>query len=225
MLGFIGLRTVLGILIIIFLPFYLIFDNFNLSQEEKISFSFFVGIMMFPSLAYLLGFIVPFKISIFVTFVSLLILGYLLKKYLKYGLIAVFFILAISVNGKSTYDVLKGQQYSIGRVNPWQFEAAEWVRSNLPEEADIYDMGTLGYQYYGGKIKWLGALSQRHFVMSNPESNLTDYVLIDYTDAILLRDQNYIDAVQNFEKNFQNITTIYNKNNIRVYQFAGFKIR
>ncbi|MBS3105496.1 glycosyltransferase family 39 protein [Candidatus Woesearchaeota archaeon] len=148
----------------------------------------------------------------------------ILRKYLKYGLIALFLILAVSVNGKSTYGVLKGQQYSIGRINPAQYEAAEWLRSNVEEKADIYNIGTLGYQYYGAKIKWLGVLSQRHFIINAEEINSTDYIFLDYTDALLLRDQNYANALQNVEKNFQNASAIYNKNSIKVYKVAGIKI-
>ena len=81
--GLIGLRTVLGIIILIFLPFYFLFESFDLSKEEKFFFSFFVSIMLFPSLVYWLGFIVPFRISIFVIFILLLVAGYLLKKFKK----------------------------------------------------------------------------------------------------------------------------------------------
>lgn len=84
-LGFTGLRTAAGMLIVFFLPFYLIFDNFNLGQEEKIAFSFFTGITVFPSLAYWLGFVLPFKISIFAVFILLLAVGYLSKKFIGKG--------------------------------------------------------------------------------------------------------------------------------------------
>ncbi len=147
-----------------------------------------------------------------------------LKKYLKFGLIALFLILAVSINGKSAYDTLAGQQYSIGRINPWEMEAAEWIRSNLPENADIYGVGPAGYQYFGAKIKWLGVLSQRHFIVNLNNLNMSDFVFIDYTDALLLQSQDYVNTLQNFERNFKNATPIYNKNNIRVHQVGGIKI-
>jgi len=147
-----------------------------------------------------------------------------IKKYLKFGLIILFFILAVFINGKSAYNVLKSQQNSIGRINVAQYEAAEWIRANLPIDADIYDIGTLGFQNFAAKIKWLGVLSQRHFIVDKPEINLTDYVLLDYTDALSLRDQNYINFLQDFQLRFQNSTAIYDKNNIKVYQIAGIKI-
>ncbi len=151
-----------------------------------------------------------------------------LRKYLKFGLIAVFLVLAITVNGKSAYDVLSSQKYSIARINPWQYEAADWLRSNSEESAQIYDVGTFGYQNYAAKIKWLGVLSQRHFIVNDYELNSTGYVFLDYTDGIILKNNNYPDAdsylaaLQNFEKGI-NATPIYNKNNIRVYKVDGIK--
>ena len=82
-LGFIGLRTVLALLIAMFLPFYLILNNFDLTQSEKFAFSFFIGIMLLPSLVYWLGFIVPFRISVFVTLVILILTAYAIKKFHK----------------------------------------------------------------------------------------------------------------------------------------------
>jgi uncharacterized membrane protein len=82
--GFIGLRTILGMIFILFLPFYFIFNNFDLSQAEKVTFSFFTSIMSFPSLVYWLGFIVPFKISIFITLSMLLIIAFLIAKFRRF---------------------------------------------------------------------------------------------------------------------------------------------
>ena len=143
-----------------------------------------------------------------------------LKKFLKFGLIMLFLILAVLVNAKSAYDVLKSQQYSIGRINQWQYTAAEWIKANTEEQADIYNCGTLGFQNYAAKIKWLGVLSQRHFVVEDKEINSTDYAMIDYTDALLLKNQDYVNFLQSYETNFQNLTPIYNKNNIRLYKAA-----
>ncbi|MBS3105497.1 hypothetical protein J4234_04525 [Candidatus Woesearchaeota archaeon] len=83
MLGLAGLRTMLGIIIVMFLPFYLILDNLGMEQREKIFFSFFISIILFPSLVYWLGFVAPFKISIFVIFAALLIAAYTIKKFSK----------------------------------------------------------------------------------------------------------------------------------------------
>ena len=82
-LGFTGLKTILGLLIVMFLPVYAIFNNFNLEPGEKAIFSFFTTIMLFPSLVYWLGFIVPFKIAIFAVFAVLLSIGLAIYKFRK----------------------------------------------------------------------------------------------------------------------------------------------
>ena len=136
----------------------------------------------------------------------------------KYFLIALFIALAISINGASAYEVLKSQQNSIGRINPYQYGAAEWIRNNLPYETDIYDFGTLGFQNYAAKIKWMGVLSQRHFIVNDGEEDTIDYVIVDYTDAMLLNNQEYLSAIGQFETQFQNATPLYDQDNIRVYK-------
>jgi len=82
-LGFAGFRTVLSMLIAMFLPFYLVLNNFDLSQSEKFAFSFFIGIMLLPSLSYWLGFVVSFRISIFIAIAVLLLAAYAIKKFHK----------------------------------------------------------------------------------------------------------------------------------------------
>ena len=83
MLGFAGMRTILAVLIAMFLPFYLILSNFDLAQSEKFAFSFFIGIMLLPSLVYWLGFVVSFRISILLTLVILALAAYAIKKFYK----------------------------------------------------------------------------------------------------------------------------------------------
>lgn len=82
-LGFSGMMAVLGIILLFIVPMYLILDNFELSQDEKIVFSFFLGVGIFPAIAYWLGMVISFRVSIFVTFLILLIAAYLTKKFLK----------------------------------------------------------------------------------------------------------------------------------------------
>ena len=146
-----------------------------------------------------------------------------IKKFAKYGFIALFFILALSINAKSAYDILKGQQNSIARINPMQYEAALWLKDNVEERADIYDIGTLGYQNFGAKIKWLMVLSQRHFIVNEPELRDADYIFFDYTDGILLGSREYVDALQQIESQFSNATPTYDQNNIRVYRINGIQ--
>ena len=63
-LGASGLMSALGIILIFILPTYSILNNFNLDNDEKIVFSFFIGVGIFPSIAYWLGTLISFKISI-----------------------------------------------------------------------------------------------------------------------------------------------------------------
>jgi hypothetical protein len=140
---------------------------------------------------------------------------------LKALLIGAFVVFALAVNGSSAVKTLASQQYSITRINPYQYEAAEWIMGNLPKDAYIYDIGTFGYQYYGSKIKWLSVLSQRPFVVNDPEINISNYVMIDYSDFALLRNQDSINKLQEYEaKNFNNSVPVYNKKFIRVYKIA-----
>ena len=141
---------------------------------------------------------------------------------LRAGLIAIFIILAIVVNGASAYKTLAGMQHSISRISPYQYGAAAWLRDNTPPEADIYDFGTLGFQNYAAKVKWMGVLAQRHFIVNDgKEQEGTDYILIDYTDALALHNEEYINAIRQFEQQFANATALYNQNNIRVYKANG----
>lgn len=82
-LGFSGMMSLLGITLIFMLPTYLILDNFELETDEKIVFSFFIGVGVFPSIAYWLGVLMPFRIAILATFIILLIAWLLIKKCLS----------------------------------------------------------------------------------------------------------------------------------------------
>ena len=82
-LGFSGMMSAMGIILIFIVPAYFILDNFELETDEKIIFSFFIGAGVFPSISYWLGILIPFKLAILVTFVVLVIVGFLIKKYLK----------------------------------------------------------------------------------------------------------------------------------------------
>ena len=75
-------RIVLGI-IFVSLPFYFMLNNFDLEHGEKFVFSLVLGITIFPSLVYALGFILSFRISIVVVFIFLLIAAFIMSKFKK----------------------------------------------------------------------------------------------------------------------------------------------
>mgnify|MGYP001558311777 CR=1 FL=1 len=80
-LGFSGMMSVLGVALIFIFPTFLILNNFGLDTDEKIVFSFFIGTGIFPSIAYWLGTLISFKMSILITFIFLLIISSLIKKF------------------------------------------------------------------------------------------------------------------------------------------------
>ncbi len=138
----------------------------------------------------------------------------------KYLLIIVFIFLALSINGKSAYNLLESQQNSIMRINPYQYQAAEWLMNHkIPEGKFVYTIGTAGYNYFGGKVKWLSVLSQTPFIVDGRRMNDTDYVMIDYSDFVLLGRQDLINNLRSYElANFANVTPLYNSQYIKVYK-------
>ena len=81
-LGASGMMAVLGIVLFFVVPFYLMLNNFELEQDEKLVFSFLIGVGLFPSLVYWLGIFISFKVSIFITFAIYIIVAYLFSKFL-----------------------------------------------------------------------------------------------------------------------------------------------
>ena len=81
MLGFSAMTAVLGIIILFIAPIYLVLDSFDLEQDEKLVFSFFLGAGIFPSIAYWMALFISFKVSILLTFVVLVVFGILIKKH------------------------------------------------------------------------------------------------------------------------------------------------
>ena len=80
-LGLEGMMSVLGIFLLFIVPMYLILDNFNLEQDEKLIFSFFIGVGILPSFAYWTGLFISFKMAIAISFIILIIAGFLIKGY------------------------------------------------------------------------------------------------------------------------------------------------
>ena len=82
-LGFSGMMSALGIILLFIVPTYLILNNFDLGQDEKIVFSFFIGVGIFPSIVYWLGIFISLKIAIFISFIVLVVVGFGVRKILK----------------------------------------------------------------------------------------------------------------------------------------------
>lgn len=67
--GLTGVRVVLG-LIFISVPFYFMLNNFKLNDGEKFVFSILLGLTIFPSLVYLFGLVVSFRLGILIAFIA-----------------------------------------------------------------------------------------------------------------------------------------------------------
>lgn len=78
--GITGAGVVFG-LIIESLPFYFILNNFGIGEGEKIVFSLLLGLTLFPSLAYLLGYVMPFRIAIAITFTAVAAAAIVMRKF------------------------------------------------------------------------------------------------------------------------------------------------
>ena len=80
--GLTGARVVIGIALVS-LPFYLILNNFELAEGEKTVFSILLGLTLFSSIVYIFGFLTSFRISMSITFLVLIIISLLIRKFKK----------------------------------------------------------------------------------------------------------------------------------------------
>jgi len=84
-LGISGMLSALGVILLFIVPVYFILDNFKLSQDEKIVFSFFIGVGILPSLSYWIGLFISFKVAVSLSFAILIIVGILMRGYKKHA--------------------------------------------------------------------------------------------------------------------------------------------
>jgi len=75
-----GLLIIAGIFLFFFLPYYIIMKNLDLTQPEKIFFSFFIGWGLFPTVVYYLAIVLSsMKLSVLVSFLLLLTISLILN--------------------------------------------------------------------------------------------------------------------------------------------------
>ncbi|MFH1182168.1 MAG: DUF6541 family protein [Candidatus Woesearchaeota archaeon] len=147
---------------------------------------------------------------------------------LKYAVAIAVAVILVFTLGAAAKENLSQAYGGIGRITPQQLELAEWLHSNTAENSMIYDLGTSSYP----KIRWLLASSQRYinqyygsFVNASYAKDSPSYFIFDYSDLQLLVNSQYRDqflpqlnqAQQAEQAMFANITPVYDKNNIRVY--------
>ena len=80
--GITGLRVVFGIILMWF-PFYLILSHFEITVGERFVFSLILGVTLFPSIVFLIGFLISFRMAILVTFFLLMGAFFLVRKFKK----------------------------------------------------------------------------------------------------------------------------------------------
>ena len=78
--GITGARVALGIAFVLF-PFNIMLNKSGLEEGEKFVFSILLGLTIFPSLAYIIGFLISFKLAIIAAFIVFLGVGIILMKY------------------------------------------------------------------------------------------------------------------------------------------------
>ena len=74
--GITGIRVALGIAFVS-LPFYILLSKFELEEGEKSVFSILLGLTIFPSLTYIFGFFMSFKLAIIAAYIAFLGVGIL----------------------------------------------------------------------------------------------------------------------------------------------------
>lgn len=74
--GITGIRVILGMIILFFVPSYLILRNFSIDEDELMFFSFFLGFGLFPVIVFYVNkFVGSLRLSVLVTFVVLVVVG------------------------------------------------------------------------------------------------------------------------------------------------------
>jgi hypothetical protein len=142
------------------------------------------------------------------------------KNIIKYGLITSFIVFIFISIGIAANTSLKGAYTGISRLNPHQYEFTRWAMENIPEDAEMYHVGSISL----AKSRWMWMVSQR-FVGNYPDHSLDDYnisyIIIDYSDFAAVGHQDGLNLVQSWEQNLINNTKLYDKELIKVYEFEN----
>jgi len=144
------------------------------------------------------------------------------KRYIKYGLMAVFVVFMFMAVGVEASKSLKEAYGGILRINPYQYELTQWIEKSktIPQNTEMYHAGEISL----AKTRWLWMISHR-FMLDSGRYDLggnVSYVIVDYSDFALIGDQNTINNLQEWEKqNLANSSLIYDKTYIRVYEFEN----
>jgi hypothetical protein len=140
------------------------------------------------------------------------------------GLVA-FAVIVLVLSTPPALNILGNAYTGIGRITPAQLAAVDWARSNLPDEADMLIIGVSA----PAKGKWMSLLGHRHGIfdynlwgVDNPDYNMTDHVMMDYSDFLAMGRQDVVQAMQQYEQqNLAGAKLLYDQNNIRIYSLEN----
>lgn len=141
-------------------------------------------------------------------------------------LIAGIFILVMLAvfNYANVSPLIKEAYHQPLRINPSQFQASEWLLSNTNPNDNIMIYGTL----YDKVARWMRSISQRNIYQNQEKKaweryygNLTEtYIMIDYTDAAIIGNQQLFNQLGQIEPAYQNYSRVYSKDNINIYKVS-----
>jgi len=82
--GITGVRTLAGITLFFFLPFYLILRKVHVEADERVFFAFFIGLGLFSAIVFYVGRIIPsYRFAVAIAVIALLLVPFILKKLKK----------------------------------------------------------------------------------------------------------------------------------------------
>ncbi|MBI2134298.1 glycosyltransferase family 39 protein [Candidatus Woesearchaeota archaeon] len=133
---------------------------------------------------------------------------------------SVLVLLIIFTIGISSFGFLKSAYASDMRVSDAELEASSWISSNLPEDAVIYNVGTITYP----KMRFMHVVSGRFtnnkdsgFSFGNVSLVPTHY-LFDYSDVSRFKGfEGRVEQMKAFEKSI-NGTVLYDRNGIKIFE-------
>jgi len=156
-----------------------------------------------------------------------------IKKFAMPTLVAIFLIFAIMFNAKTAvYGLKEGNTMvvsplplaydGLARMNQAQYNAADWILKNVPPNENITDVGVLDLK----RARWIAGVSQHINIPYAPETqffptraNMTNYVLVDYSDIKYVANQDTINYFLQWEAALMSKDQLaYNKDDIHIYK-------
>lgn len=145
------------------------------------------------------------------------------KQIIRVGAVSVLCVLLVATIGVQSYALLKDSYSGNARVNQAEVDAADWIRSNVPEDDGVLNIGTSTYQ----KMRFIHIISQRY--MHSKESAFSfsgitipvTHVMLDYSEYAPFRSDpraaaiiSQIDAAESQ----LNGTKVYDRGDVRIYE-------